>query len=201
MKIYNWQQTDWPIFHYSLEQVEDDLLLFSEKVGRVSGILEALPDTSRTEVIIDIILTEAIKTSEIEGEYPNRTDVLSSIRKNLGIHSNVEYIKDKAAEGLGKLMIDVRKTFKEPLTEEVLFHWHTMLMTEAQKIEVGKWRTHDDPMVIVSGALGKQKIHFEAPPSKNIPSEMNRFLKWFNVLCPVNLCQSQFDLTNSSGDY
>ncbi|WP_439504811.1 Fic family protein [Sediminibacterium sp.] len=187
MTTYNWQQTDWPLFHYSLEQVEDDLMLFSEKVGWVSGILEALPETTRTEAIIDIILTEAIKTSEIEGEYPNRIDVLSSIRKNLGIHGNVEYIKDKSAEGLGKLMIDVRKTFKEPLTEEVLFYWHKLLMTDAQKIEVGKWRTHDDPMLIVSGAMGKQRIHFEAPPSNNVPVQMSRFLKWFNDTAPGGL--------------
>lgn len=187
MATYNWQQNDWPFFRYSLEEVEDDLLLFSEKVGRVSGILEALPENSRTEAIIDIILTEAIKTSEIEGEYPNRTDVLSSIRKNLGIHGSVEHIKDKSAEGLGKLMIDVRKTFNEPLTEEVLFTWHKMLMSEANKIEVGRWRTHEDPMLIISGAMGKQKIHFEAPASNDVPSQMNHFLKWFNDTAPGGL--------------
>lgn len=187
MATYNWQQPDWPHFLYSLEKVEDDLLLFSEKAGRISGILEALPETARTEAIIDIILTEAIKTSEIEGEYPNRIDVLSSIRKSLGIHGNIEYIKDKSAEGLGKLMIDVRKTCKEPLTEDVLFHWHSMLMTDVQKIEVGKWRMHNDPMLIVSGAMGKQKIHFEAPPSKNVPVQMSQFLKWFNDTAPGGL--------------
>lgn len=184
MATYNWQQNDWPSFQFSLEEVEDDLLLFSEKVGRVSGILDALPEESRTEAIIDIILAEAIKTSEIEGEYPNRKDVLSSIRKNLGIHESVEHIKDKTAEGLGELMINIRKTYEEPLTEDTLFSWHTMLIKENKKIEVGKWRTHEDPMQIISGAYGKERIHFEAPPSREIPKQMGHFIQWFNDTAP-----------------
>jgi Fic family protein len=122
--MYNWQQQDWPTFKFSLNGVEGELLAFSEKVGRVSGILEVLPEETKQDVIVDIILSEAIKTSEIEGEFPNRKDVLSSIRKNLGLHHSPEYIKDKSAAGLGELMIDVRKTCKEPLTEEKLFAWH-----------------------------------------------------------------------------
>lgn len=184
MTFYNWQQKDWPQFRFSLENVEDTLLLFSEKVGRVSGILEALPEETRQETIIDIILAEAIKTSEIEGEYPNRNDVLSSIRKNLGLHVDSQYIKDRSADGLGELMIDVRKTFTEPLTEEKLFAWHRMLLGENKKISVGKWRTHKDPMKVVSGAIGKEKVYFEAPPSLQVPGEMKAFINWFNSTAP-----------------
>lgn len=182
--VYNWQQSDWPQFTFTLEGVDNLLLRFAEKVGKVSGILEALPDETQQEVIIDIILAEAIKTSEIEGEHPNRTDVLSSIRKNLGLYTSPELIKDKSAVGLGELMIDVRKTFHEPLSEEKLFAWHRMLMRENERIEVGKWRTHTEPMQVISGALGKQKIHYEAPPSSAVPDEMNRFIKWFNETAP-----------------
>jgi len=184
MAKYNWQQPDWPEFKYTLEGVEDALLSFFEKVGRVSGILEALPEETKQDVIIDIILAEAIKTSEIEGEFPNRKDVLSSIRKNLGLHTGPEHIKDKSAVGLGELMIDVRKTFKEPLTQDKLFDWHRMLFGENKRLEVGKWRTHEDPMQIISGAMGKEKVHYEAPPSSAVPKEMKRFIKWFNNTAP-----------------
>ena len=180
MELYNWQQEDWLKFKFSLHGVEDDLLIFSEKVGRVSGILEGLPEETQQEVIIDIILAEAIKTSEIEGEYPSRKDVLSSIRKNLGLHHSPGHIKDKSAAGLGELMIDVRKTFKEPLTEEKLFEWHKMLLSEIKRMEVGQWRTHKEPMQVISGALGKEKVHYEAPPSSKVPKEMKLFIQWFN---------------------
>jgi Fic family protein len=112
MTTYNWQQEVWPHFEFSLQHVEDALLTFSEKVGRVSGILEGLPDETRQDIIVEIILAEAIKTSEIEGEHPNHRDLLYSIRKNLGLHHSPEDIKDKPAIGLGELMIDVRKTYK-----------------------------------------------------------------------------------------
>ena len=184
MATYNWQQEDWPHFKFSLDGVEDDLLIFSEKAGRVSGILEGLPEETRQEVIVDIILAEAIKTSEIEGEYPSRKDVLSSIRKNLGLHHSPEQIKDKSAAGLGELMIDVRKTFKEPLTEGKLFVWHKMLLRENQKMELGQWRTHEEPMQVISGAMGKEKVHYEAPPSSKVSKEMKKFIQWFNDTAP-----------------
>lgn len=184
MAKYNWQQPDWPHFKYSLQGVEDLLLSFSEKAGRVSGILDALPDDTKQDVIVDIILAEAIKTSEIEGEFPNRRDVLSSIRKNLGLHTSPEQIKDRSAVGLGELMIDVRKTFKEPLAEEKLFAWHRMLLRESKRVAAGVWRTHEDPMRVISGALGKEKVHFEAPPSSTVPKEMERFIEWFNDTAP-----------------
>lgn len=184
MKIYNWQQDDWPNFTYSLENVQDALLHFAEKVGRVSGILDSLPLSARQETIVDIILSEAIKTSAIEGEYPNREDVLSSIRKNLGLQIAEEPIKDKSALGLGELMADVRNSFKEKLTSEQLFSWHNMLMSENRRISTGTWRTHGDAMQVVSGALGKERIHFEAPPARDVPGAMITFLQWYNNTAP-----------------
>jgi Fic family protein len=184
MANYNWQQNDWPLFHFSLESVEDELLEFAEKLGRVAGIVESLPEETRQETIVDMILAEAIKTSEIEGEYPSRKDVLSSIRKNLGLHHSPELIKDKSAAGLGELMIDVRNSFKEPLTGQKLIAWHKMLMGANKRITVGAWRNHEEPMQVVSGAVGKEKIHFEAPPSSKVPKEMKAFIKWFNDTSP-----------------
>ena len=183
MVSYNWQTPNWPLFTYSTAHVEDSMLAFMEKAGRVSGIVDALPEKTRQDAIIDIVLKEAIKTSEIEGEYPNRKDVLSSIRKNLGLHTGTVHIKDKSAAGLGELMIDVRETSEAPLTEEKLFVWHRMLLGTSRKITVGNWRTHD-PMQVISGATGKEKVHFEAPPSDRVPAEMKQFIQWFNDTAP-----------------
>ncbi len=180
MNPYNWQQREWPKFKFSLEGVENELLAFAEKLGWVSGLMEGLTEDSKQDLTIDIILAEAIKTSEIEGEYPSRKDVLSSIRKNLGLHQAVEHIADRAAAGLGELMINVRTTFRDPLTEENLFAWHIMLLGQQKGIELGGWRTHAEPMQVISGAMGKTKIHYEAPPSSSVPKEMKNFIKWFN---------------------
>jgi Fic family protein len=184
MNRYNWQQPQWPRFTYTLVGVEDLLLSFSEKLGRVSGILEALPVDTQQDLIVDTMLAEAIKTSAIEGEFPDRKDVLSSIRKNLGLHDVPEKIKDKSAIGLASLMIDVRKTFHLSLTEETLFEWHRMLMAGQKRIKAGQWRTHIEPMQVISGAIGKETVHFEAPPSARVPTEMSTFIQWFNHTGP-----------------
>lgn len=177
---YNWQLKDWPNFRYSTGEVERELFLLSEKIGLVTGLLQNLPESDRQEVTVDIILAEAIKTSAIEQEFPNRKDVLSSIKKNLGLQQAPVQIRDKSAEGLGELMVDVRKTFNEPLTKAKLFAWHKMLMRTSKMVSAGAWRKHREPMQVISGAIGKEEIHFEAPPSKQVPKEMERFIHWFN---------------------
>ncbi|MDH5564297.1 MAG: Fic family protein [Nitrospirota bacterium] len=181
---YNWQQKDWPHFQYDLTDVEDVLLAFAEKTGLASGLLKGLPEDMQTEAIIDMMVSEAIKTSEIEGEYLSRKDVMSSIRKNLGVGGAIAQVSDKRAEGAGALMIDVRNSFPEPLSQKKLFDWHVMIMTGSRGIKAGAWRTHVEPMQVVSGPIGKEKVHFEAPPSEQVPKEMMRFIKWFNATGP-----------------
>ena len=182
--IYNWQYPDWPDFRYDLHDIEDALFNFAEQTGHVSGLLKAMPEDIQMEAVIDIMVAEAIKTSEIEGEYLNRQDVVSSIRNNLGLNQPNESIKDKRAQGVGELMADARKTYAEAMTEEKLFEWHEMLLKENKRINVGMWRSHEDPMQVISGSFGKEKVHFEAPPSSRISSEMNRFIRWFNDTAP-----------------
>ena len=177
---YNWQQTDWPEFKYDSLQVQDVLFTFAEKTGHVSGVVKSLPETTQTEAIIDLMVSEAVKTSEIEGEYLNRSDVMSSIRHKLGLDADKELIADRRARGAADLMVDVRETYREPLREKKLFEWHMMLLSSHERMEVGAWRTHEEPMQIVSGPIGKWKVHFEAPPSKKVPAEMTRFISWFN---------------------
>ena len=181
---YNWQQKNWPRFSYNLQEIEDLLFAFAEETGHLTGFLKSMPEDMQQEAIINMMVAEAIKTSEIEGEYFSREDVVSSIRNNLGINETPAKIKDKKAQGAGQLMVEVRNTFEAPLTEEVLFNWHQILMNQYTKINVGEWRSHKEPMQVISGAIGKEKIHFEAPPSSNVAHEMQQFIKWFNDTAP-----------------
>ncbi len=109
---------------------------------------------------------------------------MSSIRNNLGLLQNTPQSHDKRAEGVAELMIDVRNSYAEDLTKEKLFSWHRMVMKGSRKVEAGKWRTHKEPMQVISGPIGKEKIHFEAPPSKQMAKEMKGFIKWFNETSP-----------------
>lgn len=181
---YNWQQNDWPNFTYSLKSAQNNLSAFAEMNGHHSGILKAIPEEIQAEAIIDFMVAEAIKTSEIEGEFFKRADVMSSIKNNLGYNKNVVKIKDKNAEGIGELMVDVRKTFKEKLNKEKLFGWHRLIMGNNKNVKIGAWRSHTEPMQVVSGAYGKVKVHFEAPPSQSISKEMDCFINWFNTSAP-----------------
>jgi Fic family protein len=181
---YNWQLADWPTFSYRLDHVENDLFAFAEETGHISGLLKGMPEETQLEAIINIMVSEAIKTSEIEGEYLSREDVASSIRNKLGLNKTHDRIKDKMAQGVGELMVAVRQSYNEPLTEKTLFAWHEMLLNENTAIHVGGWRTHADAMQVVSGAIGKEKVHFEAPPSASVPDEMRDFIAWFNATAP-----------------
>ncbi|MFL9482651.1 Fic family protein [Chitinophagaceae bacterium LWZ2-11] len=182
--LYNWQQKDWPHFTYDLTEIEDQLFEFAERVGHITGIVKALPDDTQMEAIIETMVSEAIKTSEIEGEYLNRKDVMSSIRNNLGLNTINEPVADKKAAGVAQLMIDVRNTYQQAMTKEQLFTWHKMLLGTNTRINTGQWRMHKDPMQVISGSIGKEKIHFEAPASEQVPKEMDRFINWLNETAP-----------------
>lgn len=177
---YNWQLKDWPHFRYDKEQVEDALMAFAEKVGHISGVLKNLPEPVQLETLIETLAAEAIKSSEIEGEFLDKEQVMSSIRNNLGLNEKPEYVKDLRAAGIGKLMIDARRSYKDPLVKEKIWQWHQMLLMGAKEIGSGRWRIHDEAMQVVSGAMGRQRIHFEAPPSGRVPVEMDQFIRWFN---------------------
>ncbi len=178
---YNWQLQDWPEFRCDLTELEGTLLAFADKSGQVRGILKGLPEGVQTETIVDIMIAEAIKTSEIEGEYLSRPDVKSSIRNRLGLNATLETVKDDASAGVAELMVALRETWQKPLNAETLFSWHGMLMKGEKKIALGKWRENAEPMQVVSGPIGRQKIHFEAPPSADVPKEMAKFIQWFNA--------------------
>ncbi len=182
--FYNWQQEDWGHFRYNGNVLEDMLFAIAGETGHVTGLLMGLTEQIKIETIINIMVSEAIKTSAIEGEYLSRQDVMSSIKNNLGLNHHKEIIKDKKSGGAGELMVAVRAGFSAPLSEEMLFSWHRMLIGNSYKIQSGIWRKHKAPMQVVSGTVGKEKVHFEAVPSKQVPAEMDRFINWFNSTAP-----------------
>jgi Fic family protein len=181
---YNWQQSDWGNFTFSLKEMEDTLYTFVENAGHLKGLSQAMPKISQEETLIEILVSEAIKTSEIENEYLSREDVTSSICHNLGLFEPNKEVKDIRAKGVGKLMTEVRRTYNESLSEETLKEWHQHLFLKNTKINVGDWRTTIEPMQVVSGRLDKPTVHFEAPPSTDVPQEMKRFIEWFNDTSP-----------------
>lgn len=138
------------------------------------------------------MVNEAVKTSQIEGEMLNSEDVRSSIKNFLGLSNPPTRVLDPKAEGISALMVDLRKTYTELLTKEKLFHWHQMVLPPEDKsllkpnIRIGQWRTTESPMQIVSGPIGYETVHYEAPPSHRVDEEMERFLKWYNNSCPLN---------------
>lgn len=185
---YNWQQSDWTKFSYKLQDMEGMLLKFIERIGRISGTIQALPKNTKLDVTISSMVIEAVKTSEIEGEYFSRKDVVSSIRNGLGLNTQLERVGDKRATGISELMLDINGSYIESLSIEKLFSWHEMLMKDNRSINAGVWRTDEAPMQVVSGAIGREKIHFEAPPSSDVPQEMKAFVKWFNDSSPTGCC-------------
>jgi Fic family protein len=186
MKIYNWQQRDWPHFRYDVSPSYEKLLSVSEKMGFISGKLEHLTENLRSEAVINLMVEEAVKTSEIEGEYISHLDIRSSIKNKLGLNQKTIPVHDKRAQGIAELLLDVRNTFNQPLTQTKLFKWHLMLMSGSThpNLRVGYWRTGEEPMQIVSGHHGKWVVHYEAPPSQHVPQEMKRFIRWFNETAP-----------------
>ncbi len=177
---WNWQQKDWPKFSYKktdLENLEKD---FTYASGLVFGVYKHLGDQDRETLTIELISDEALKTSEIEGEILNRDSLQSSIRRNFGLATDRRKIPP-AEKGIADMMTDLYQNFAEKLTHKTLFKWHEMLTNGRRDLQnIGKYRTHDDPMQIVSGRLDEPKVHFEAPPSKALKKEMSDFVIWFN---------------------
>lgn len=181
---YNWQHKDWPEFSFDENIVLDKILAYTEHVGRVSGMVKALSDEVETEVVIAALVAEAVKTSEIEGEFISREDVMSSIRNNLGLNATPEKIKDRRAGGIVKMMLSVRESYAASLSRSEIFAWHKLLMEGNHYVRAGAWRSSAEPMQVVSGPAGREHVHYEAPPAAQVPDEMKKFIAWFNDTAP-----------------
>lgn len=177
---WNWEQPGWPEFTYdpsALTALEQQFLMRSgEFVGAFRHVGRDDQDTLRIELIGD----EALKTSEIEGEILNRDSVQSSLRQQFGLATGARPAP-LAERGVAEMMADLYRNFGDSLAHEVMFTWHGMLMSGERRIQtIGSYRTHAEPMQIVSDRLHDPKVHFEAPPSSRMNNEMDVFVTWFN---------------------
>jgi Fic family protein len=179
-KTWNWLHRNWPNFTYSKEVIEHLELDFSKNTGLVLGAIKHIEGVTKNDLLVEILSEEAIKTSEIEGETLNRESVQSSIKKNLGFTTDKKKIAP-AEFGISEMMVDLYHHFHKQLSHNQLFEWHQMLTNGRRDLTaIGKYRTHKDAMQLVYGRLDKPSIHFEAPPSENVPIEMENFILWFN---------------------
>lgn len=177
---WNWERDDWPNFTFDNEALVGFESRFLHESGTLLGAFKHLSKNERQTISVNLISEEALKTSEIEGEYLNRESLQSSIRKQFGLQAEAGKIPP-SEQGVAEMMVDLYENFDAPLEHELLFRWHTMLLGSRRMIEeIGRYRTGSGTMQIVSGSAGKPQIHFEAPPAKSLPSEMERFVQWFH---------------------
>jgi Fic family protein len=181
---WNWEERTWPHFTYdgaALEPLEAEFLLRS---GEFIGAFKHVSQGDQENLRIELISDEALKTSEIEGEILNRDSVQSSLRYQFGLGEQQAGVPP-AERGIAQMMVDLYLNFSKPLAEETMFGWHSMLLSGDRTIRtIGAYRTHPEPMQVVSGPIAQRKVHFEAPPSENMAKEMAMFVQWFNDTGP-----------------
>ncbi len=186
---WNWQQPDWPDFRWNSAALTALEASFLQQSGVLIGSIKHLHDDDRATITINIMASEALKTSEIEGELLNRDSVQSSLRRQFGLETDLRRVPP-AERGIAEMMMALYRDAAKPLTEQTLtektlYDWHRMVVHERTDIRaIGRYRHHDEPMQVVSGTLHKPKVHFEAPPSSAMAEEMARFLAWFAATAP-----------------
>jgi Fic family protein len=185
MGYYIHQNTNWPNFTWNSNEFVNLLSEARNLQGRLLGKMESLGFELRDEALLETLTLDVLKSAEIEGELLNPEHVRSSIAQRLGMESAGAIGSDRSVDGMVEMMIDATRNCFEPLTTERLFDWHAALFPMGRsgvfKITVADWRKDTaGPMQVVSGAAGREKVHFQAPDADLIEMEMNRFVKWFN---------------------
>jgi Fic family protein len=185
MMAFIYQQNDWPNFTWQNDEIVNLLSEARNLQGRLLGKMESLGFDLRNEALLDTLTLDVLKSSEIEGEYLSPDQVRSSIARRLGIEIAGSVESDRNIDGVVEMMLDATQNCFKPLTVERLFDWHAALFPTGRsgmyKITVADWRKDTTgPMQVVSGVMGKEKVHFQAPDSSLIEKEIHFFLDWFN---------------------
>ena len=180
------EQPGWPAFSWDTEALAAVLAAVRHKQGRHIGKMESLGFDLRTEACVTVLTDEVVKSSAIEGEHLDPGEVRSSIARKLGLDAAALPRPGLEVDGIVQMMLDATRNFDAPLTAERLFGWHAALFPTGRsgmhRITVGAWRTGEaGPMQVVSGSVGRETVHFEAPDAKRIQAEMEVFLAWFNA--------------------
>ncbi len=181
---YIHQTNIWPRFTWDLSKIASMLGSVRNRQGRLLGRMESLGFLLRSEAVLQTLTLDILKSSEIEGEILDLAQVRSSIARRLGMNIGGLVSSDRHVEGVVEMMLDATQNFNKSLTKERLFDWHASLFPTGRsgmhKITVGAWRKDDHgPMKVVSGSVGREKVHYEAPEALRLADEMKSFLKWF----------------------
>lgn len=185
------EQQKWPLFTYDMTILAIKLSEVRHKQGRLLGRVEGFGFDLRREASLSALTADIVKSSAIEGEILNPEEVRSSIAKRLGIDIVGIVPTSRDVEGIVEIMLDATQNFLKPLTVDRLFDWHAALFPTGRsgmsKITVGDWRPKtNEPMQVISGAIGKEKVHFEAPHASKINDEMHKFLTWFETCSDID---------------
>lgn len=180
--MYIYELPDWPYFFWDREALTDALIQMRHKQGRLVGGMESIGFHIREEVVLESLTQDVVKSSEIEGEILDQALVRSSVGRHLGMDIAALNTVDRNIDGVVEMVLDATQKFDQPLTQERLFDWHTLLFPNGRsgfkKNKVGAWRL--GPVDVISGPPGKEIVHFQAPSSERIDHEMKLFLDWFN---------------------
>ena len=182
---YIWQFPEWPNFKWDINIILKLLTEVRMLEGRIAGMMGGLGFEIQSKTSLDVMTEDVIRSNEIEGILLNADKVRSSVARHLGLPTEGLPEPDHYTEGVVQVMIDAVRNSAVPLSEERLFNWHAALFPTGRSgmipITVAGWRVGEEPMQVVSGAYGKEKVHYEAPPSSAVPEEMKRFIDWFNT--------------------
>ena len=188
--IWIWQQKNWPEFHWDDSKIITLLSRVRMLQGKLIGELNTFGFELQNNASLEIITTDVISSSEIEGIILDPARVRSSVASRLGLSTQGLPAPDHYTEGVVQVMMDAIKNYNEVLTKERLCNWHAALFPTGRsgmyKISVAEYRQGEEPMQIVSGAMGHEKVHYEAPSSSDITLEMNLFLEWINKPCDID---------------
>jgi Fic family protein len=186
MVTYIHEQKGWPHFTWDAAKIAQKLAAVRNRQGRLTGRMEELGFRLKSEANLEALTEEVTKSSEIEGEVLSREQVRSSLARRLGVDIGALTPAERNVEGIVEMMLDATGKYGAPLTSERLFGWHAALFPTGRsgmnKITVGNWRTEESgPMQVVSGPIGREHIHYEAPKAALLPDEMKAFVDWFNA--------------------
>jgi Fic family protein len=189
MAKYIYQYENWTNFVWDYSKIAVVLGDVRHLQGKLLGTMNALGFSLKSEAMLETLTLDVIKSSEIEGEKLNRKQVRSSIAKRLGLEiGGLDFI-DRNVDGVVEMMLDATQNYMQDLSEDRLFGWHSALFPSGRsgmyKIEVGKYRTGE--MQVVSGAMGQEKVHYEAVNAKNVQTEMDKFINWVNEKSQIDL--------------
>jgi Fic family protein len=180
-----WQSAKWPVWRYDLAALAEPLATMHRAQGLLLGRMSDLGLGLRDAATLHVLTEDVLKTSEIEGEKLNAAAVRSSIGRRLGVDVGALAPADRQVEGVVEMVLNATGRHDEPLTSKRLFGWHASLFPTGyggmNRIRVGAWRNDSNgPMQVVSGPIGRQRVHYEAPPASRLKVEISRFLDWFN---------------------